>query len=393
MSATAAVPKLLPLALKQTPEICGEIYQPRYAQVTDIARQWAVDNKIKPAATDKTKVGVLMIDVQVDFCVGPDPLADLANDLSKHVPANLQEAFKSRFGASGIPRGSLYVRGAEQDTSRLCNFIQSNADVITTLVATLDTHKTVQIFYESFLVAGTEYTDPITGVQYSVGDHPKPYTSISLAQIKDGTWELSPSAAHATTGDPSKHMALTQHLLHYCETLEKAGKYSLFIWPYHTMLGSPGHALVPALAEVCHLHDIARGSQTQHAIKGGNPLTENYSPFCPEVTSSGGVQIAQRETRYLDLLLSHDYVVIAGQAKSHCVKWAIDDMLEYILKQDANLAKKVYLMEDATSPVVIVPGQKGLDFTQEADEAFDRFKAAGMHIIKSTDNLRQLFNL
>lgn len=393
MSATAAVPKLIPLALNQTPEICGEIYQPNYAGITTLGRKWARDNKIKPAATDKTKVGLLMIDVQVDFCIGVDPLADLAQDLVKSVPANLRDAFKSRFGAPNTPRGSLYVRGAENDTSRLCNFIQHNADVLTTLVATLDTHKTVQIFYESFLVAGTEHTDPITGHTYSVGEHPMPFTSISVSQIKDGTWELCPSVAFAAVGDPSKHLAVSNYLQEYCETLEKAGKYSLFIWPYHTMLGSPGHSLVPALAEVCHLHDIARGSQTQHAIKGGNPLTENYSPFCPEVTKFGNVQIAQRDTRYLDLLLSHDFVVIAGQAKSHCVKWAIDDMLDYIMAQDASLAKKVYLMEDATSPVVIVPGQKGLDFTQEADEAFDRFRAAGMHTIKSTENLREKFNI
>jgi len=38
--------------------------------------------------------------------------------------------------------------------------------------------------------------------------------------------------------------------------------------------------------------------------------------------------------------------------------------------------------EDCTSPVVI-PGV--IDFTQQGNDAFARFAAAGMHVVKSTD--------
>jgi len=48
-------------------------------------------------------------------------------------------------------------------------------------------------------------------------------------------------------------------------------------------------------------------------------------------------------------------VIIAGQAKSHCVAWTIDDLLEDIIAQDRRLVEKVYLLEDCTSAVV-VPG-------------------------------------
>jgi len=44
--------------------------------------------------------------------------------------------------------------------------------------------------------------------------------------------------------------------------------------------------------------------------------------------------------------------------------------------------KKVYLLEDCTSPVV-VPGV--IDCTEQADAAFRRFAGAGMHIVRSTD--------
>ncbi len=77
-----------------------------------------------------------------------------------------------------------------------------------------------------------------------------------------------------------------------------------------------------------------------------------------------------------------DAVVIAGQAKSHCVAWTIQDLLEDGLRRDGELARKVYLLEDCTSPVV-VPGV--IDYTDQADAAFQRFAEAGMHLVRSTD--------
>jgi hypothetical protein len=41
-------------------------------------------------------------------------------------------------------------------------------------------------------------------------------------------------------------------------------------------------------------------------------------------------------------------------------------------------------LEDCTSPVVI-PGV--IDYTDEADAAFERFADAGMHVVRSTDPL------
>ena len=79
-------------------------------------------------------------------------------------------------------------------------------------------------------------------------------------------------------------------------------------------------------------------------------------------------------------LLSYDAVIIAGQAKSHCVAWTIDDLLAGAAGE-RRLAEKVYLLEDCSSPVV-VPGV--VDYTDEADRAFERFAEAGMHVVHST---------
>jgi nicotinamidase-related amidase len=102
----------------------------------------------------------------------------------------------------------------------------------------------------------------------------------------------------------------------------------------------------------------------------------------PEVTEGpDGERLGGRNTELIATLLGFDAVVVAGQAKSHCVAWTIADLLE---DDDVRrrLAERTYLLEDCTSPVV-VPGV--VDYTDQADAAFERCAAAGMHVVRSTD--------
>jgi nicotinamidase-related amidase len=143
------------------------------------------------------------------------------------------------------------------------------------------------------------------------------------------------------------------------------------VWPYHALLGGVGHALVSALEEAIFFHAIARSAQTRFEVKGDDPLTEHYSVLGPEV---GG----NRNTRLIEHLRSFDAIVIAGQAKSHCVAWTVQDLLA----GEPDLAERIYLLEDCTSPVVVAGA---VDFTEEAEAAFARFAAAGAHVVQSTD--------
>jgi nicotinamidase-related amidase len=146
------------------------------------------------------------------------------------------------------------------------------------------------------------------------------------------------------------------------------------------MLGGVGHALVSSVEEAFFFHTIARSSQPDFQPKGLSPLTEHYSVLGPEVTEGpDGETLGEHNAPLLQKLLAFDAVVIAGQAKSHCVAWTIDDLLGSL---ERDLAEKVYLLEDCTSPVV-VPG--AADYTDEADAAFARFAEAGMHVVRSTD--------
>ena len=323
-------------------EKVGEVWRVPYQQRADEAREWAKKHNIKPASQDKTRICLLLIDVQNTFC---------------------------------IPGFELFVggksgNGAVDDNRRLCEFIYRNLGVISAIAPTLDTHTAMQIFHPIFWIN-------------EAGEHPTPAaTNITPTDIEQGIWKVNPAVAYSLKCD---YETLQKYALHYVNQLSKHGKYPLTVWFYHSMLGGIGHALVSAVEEAVFFHCIARESQTSFEIKGNNPLTENYSVLRPEVLSGAdGHPIAQKNTRLIQQLLEFDAVIIAGQAKSHCVAWTVDDLLTEIQQVDPSLAKKIYLMEDCTSPVVV---SKVVDYTEQADAAFERFAAAGMHIVKSTELL------
>lgn len=341
-----------PRTIAQTPSFFKEAnagvwgYGPNIPAVFDEAQQWRSDHKIAAAATDRKKIHALLIDVQKDFC---------------------------------FPEGTLYVggrsgTGAIEDSTRLARFIYQNLGHLTRISPTLDTHLPFQIFSRSFWLK--EDGTPVDAA-----------TLITAKDVREGRYRPTPAAAAiAANGD---YPWLLKQVIHYCEELERGGKYALFIWPEHCLLGSEGHTMVGVIQEAMMFHAYARGSQTDFQIKGGNPLTENYSVLSPEVTTrhDGLGSIGQKNVNFIKTLLDSDYVVIAGQAASHCVKSSIDDLLAEIVAKDPNLARRVYVMEDCMSAVAIPDGQGGFiaDFTKDAEDALQRFRDAGMHVVKSTD--------
>ena len=82
----------------------------------------------------------------------------------------------------------------------------------------------------------------------------------------------------------------------------------------------------------------------------------------------------------IELLLEFDAVIVAGQAKSHCVAWTVEDLLD-----DApEIASRLYLLEDCSSPVV-VPG--AVDYTDDAERRVRPLRGAGVHVVRSTEPL------
>jgi len=334
-------PRELPLPPHFDPGKTGQIWKIPYQERAQQARAWAREHGISLAADDACRICLVAVDVQNTFC---------------------------------LPGFELYVggrsgTGAIDDNRRLCEFIYRHLHRITQICPTMDTHQLLQIFHPIFLVD-------------EKGNHPAPFTLISEKDLSDGRWKFNPRLSKSLGITPEYGQ---NHLLSYAKKLRESGKYELTIWPYHAMLGGTGHALVAAVEEAVFFHSVARYSQPVFEVKGKNPLTEHYSVLGPEVLQGPDQEpIARRDMEFIDLLLRFDVVIIAGQAKSHCVAWTISDLLENIRAKDERLARKVYLLEDCTSPVVI-PGV--VDYTGQAEAAFKRFADAGMNVVRSIDPL------
>ena len=324
-------------------------YSPDPRAIFEAARPYRKSHGITPAADDRFTIEMVAVDMQKDFC---------------------------------FPQGSLYVgarsgTGAIDDNGRIASLIYRNLSNITTITPTMDTHYPIQIFFASFWLDET-------------GEPVRPHTVISVESLQSGAFRPDPDVV-GVLGLPDYDWLVNQ-CKHYCAELEKADKYQLYIWPEHCLIGSAGHMLTGLFHEARLFHAYVRDSQSEVEIKGGHPLTENYSVFNPEVLTrwdANGMLVEKRMT-FIDRLLARDAIVFVGEAGSHCVRSTIDDLLSEIRIRDERLAEKCYVVTDCMSAVTVPDGKGGFvaDFTPFMEEAFDRFAAAGVHLVESTTDMR-----
>lgn len=247
--------------------------------------------------------------------------------------------------------GALAVQGAIDDTKRTIEWIYANLGEITTIASSLDSHLPFQIFFPMWWVD-------------EAGNHPAEYTIITRDEVKAGKWRALIDPAGS---------------LRYLAELEKGGKKQLMIWPYHTMIGTPGQCLVPALHEVIMAHAAARHTQPVFLVKGSVPQTENYSIIEPEVKVPGH-PAGGLNTQFLDLVARHDLVYIAGEAKSHCVLDTMHSIVKHFASDQAILEKIRFLL-DCTSSVY----HPDVPFDQIANDELSKMEQLGIRLVKSTD--------
>jgi len=321
-------------------------YRPDAQRLFEAAGAWSREQGISPSGSDRRKVRLLLVDLQKDFC---------------------------------FPEGTLYVggrsgMGALEDNDRVARFVYRNLGTIGEITCTLDTHFPFQIFFPSFWVDRS-------------GAPLSPHRQITSQDVGSGAVEPNPSLASWLCGGDTAW--LRRQVEFYCSELERTGKYTLYLWPPHCLLGGDGHALVGVVQEARLFHAFARSSRDGIESKGGHPLTENYSVLAPEVLlRHDGGRLAERNPALVDELLGSDVLVMAGQAASHCVKSSVDDLLDEMRARDPALARKVYLLTDCMSSVAVPdpsrPGELLFDFTPQTEEALRGYEAAGMRLVKST---------
>ena len=316
------------------PAAVGTLYLERAGRVAEEATDWRNRHRAVDARDDAERIAAFGIDCQVGFC---------------------------------IPGASLFVPGAVEDTVRAIEWLYRSLERVTTLVLSLDTHTVHQVFHPAAWVDAE-------------GRHPPPFTVISTADVRQGRWR--------PVLRPEGFEGFESACLEYCQALEKSGRYVLTIWPYHTLLGGASHALVPALMEAALFHSVARRAETRFELKGRSAVTENYSVLSPEVRTLGGRTVGEFNQPLFDLLMSHDRVYVFGQAKSHCVRATLLDVLEECRRRDPRLLSRVHVLADAMSPVpppALHPLPPALDFPRVADEALRTLAAAGMRVVRTTD--------
>lgn len=325
----------LPLPRHYHPNRVIEIEPPPYLLRAQEARAFAQSHALAPAREDRRRTCLLLVDVQNTFCT---------------------------------PGFELVVPGAVDDNRRLCEFIYRNLSLLTTLVLTLDTHTPFQIFH------------PYVWID-SDGNRPAPGTVITPDDTKIGRWRIDPNLS-ALPDSPERSRLTDDFARYYTRRLAERGRYPLTIWPLHGLVGSRGHAVVPAVEEAVFFHGVARNAPARFVLKGESPLTESYSVFAPEVEAdSHGRAIGTEHRELLRQMFTYDRIVVAGQAKSHCVTWTVDHMIEEASAIDPRLVDRIYLLEDCTSPVVIPDVH---DYSYEANLAFAHFAESGVHLVRST---------
>ena len=263
------------------------------------------------------RIELLIIDPQVDFCD------------SKH--------------------GALYVPGAEHDMNRLAAMVRRLKNKIDDIHVTLDSHHFIHIAHPIF------WKD-------SRGQHPPVFTSISSTDVEEGVW---------TPTVPS----LYRRALDYVHKLEQNARYALTIWPPHCLIGSPGHTVFPELFAALTEWE-SRFAFVDYVTKGSNILTEHYSAVQADVPDPAD-PATQINTRLIQTLENADMIVIAGEARTHCLANTVRDIANNF--GDDSFVSKLVLLTDAASDI---PG-----FETHAQNFMTEMVGRGMQLSTTTDFL------
>jgi nicotinamidase-related amidase len=350
---------------------------------------------------------LLIIDPQNDFT--DDSTLNIENVANPNDPKlNIGDLFTGN-------QGALSVGGAMADYEKIAKFIENNKDKIDEIHVSLDTHTPMHIgnlaFWERWDDSKhwipLDRTDAISIIKLEELDNQSSrIIGTSLVGKYDGTRIYTPA-------DPNLLPYVTQYINNYSEGKKSAtNKHSLspIIWNTHCLEKSEGHKIHSKIQAA--LKNFTK--TIRYHIKGQNNMAEMYSIFSAEQpftqatlntytvtiqntdtiqntniyagknkgkdpsTSFQNIMVTKNHdpvngaptydqainevnldttlnTAFLDYLLGSketpNLVIVCGEAKTHCVKSSMIDMLEYQQNVRKQSCSNIILLTDCSSPI------------------------------------------
>lgn len=251
------------------------------------------------------------------------------------------------------PTGSLFVPGADKDMERLAKAVVKNKDIIDRIVCTTDAHRSLHIAHPVWWVdTNRRHPDPFTAITEEdvCGSNPK------WRATNPGFQEISEK---------------------YVQALKSQGNYTLMIWPPHCLIASEGFCVDKTLFSAFQQWE-EQFAVVDYVTKGSNMFTEHYSAFKAEVYDPDDADGTGPNMKLVQYLKDAQYIYIAGEASSHCVRATVMDIAKHF---GDDYVKKFVFLEDASSPVPIAK--------QAADDFISEMVAKGMRIT-TTDKFTQV---
>ena len=252
--------------------------------------------------------------------------------------------------------GPLGVLGSNEDYERIAKLIEAN--IFNEIHISLDTHTANHIGHKGF---------------YKQAD----------GELKDITvckpWEEKFTPVDASLNDYVKNYARKQQ-----EARNTPEGFYYCIWDTHCLEDSYGHEIVKEITDAL---DIQSKAKVRYHIKGQNELTEMYSIFSAAVqpndvegsvgeykysgTKSGAYDRGEGVGSYAEakdsfnletsmntellanLFGTNNEIYVCGQAKTHCVKDSVLDMIKYATDENNVGTQQIHLITDCTS---VIPG-------------------------------------
>lgn len=157
-----------------------------------------------------------------------------------------------------------------------------------------------------------------------------------------------------------KDDSLYDYAIYYTSKLEEKKRFIHTIWPPHCLIGTEGHSVEDEIAKACDFWTKVTLRPVKYEYKGMNLLTENFSAIEAEVPIASDPTTQKNVDLLKKLRDKCKYLIVVGQARSHCVRYTVehivDDWLENVWKapkdQDQNQDQpKIILPTDGSSCV------------------------------------------